>query len=371
MQLWKKNFIVTFSFFTIALYIGLFVMISVSFKSDLNYLVKRAMESERGIVYTLQSAEDLGTGDMKRNIGYVSRRYEKAGILLRVRAEDMLLADNIIQIEEPKEHVQIITHKGGKYIYMKESAGGQNQLEITYLENIQGFYEMQNRKFWGMAMAGILISAVIGLILYAAMKKIYRPVNQIAHELRTPLTGIQGYAQYIMMGNISEEDRFFAARQIVSSVGNMKDVIDNLLIMGNVKEGKLTFVPVDAAALLGGIKQMYPEIELQIEQEAGRGADVLYVEGEPTLIRCLLENLISNAVNAGGAVKVTADREKLSVRNAALFEKKEEKEIKPHGYGLAVCQDIAALHRWKLTYESSEKDGTKAELLWGKERYLK
>ena len=70
-----------------------------------------------------------------------------------------------------------------------------------------------------------------GLLLYATMLRINRPVSQAAHELRTPLTGIRGYAEYIMMANITEEERFYAAGQIVESAKNLEDVVEKLLIL--------------------------------------------------------------------------------------------------------------------------------------------
>ncbi|KMZ55170.1 sensor histidine kinase [Dorea sp. D27] len=358
MQLWKKNFLVTFSFFVIVVYICLFTMVSVSFRNDLGYLVKRASDSEQGIAYALQSIQELDGGHIRTDISYMANRYEKAGILLDVRYGDITLTDKIAMDDMPEGRFGFLTYGGRKHLYINDDAtSGSRRLKITYMENIQPFYELQNRKFYGAAAAGILICAVIGVMLYATMKRIFRPVNQIAHELRTPLTGIQGYAQYIMMGNITEEDRFFAAKQIVGSARSMKDVVDNLLIMGNVKEGALSFVPIDIRDMLEDLKRTYPGIELE--------ADIQSINGEPTLVRCLLENMISNAVHAGGDVKVTADAEGLCVWNGVSIRPREEAVLGPHGYGLAICQDIARIHRWKLKYDTSEKEGTAAKLIWG------
>ena len=361
MQLWKKNFLVTFVLFVLVVYICLFVMVTVSFRTDLGYLMRRASDSEREITYVLQSIQKLSGGHIAPDAGYMAQRYEEAGILLKVRSGDAVFADKIPLQDVPKEKYCILTHDGGKYIYIKDEVmDGAGRMELTYMENIQSFYDLQNRKFIAAAASGIFVSAVVGIMLYAAMKRIYRPVNQIAHELRTPLTGIRGYAQYIMMGNITEEDRFFAAQQIVDSAGTMKDVVDKLLIMGNVREGTLTFVPIDIEVMLEELKHIYPGIELEVSIQS--------INGEPTLVRCLLENMISNAVNAGGRVKVMAGAEKLCVWNEGMFRVRAENELKPHGYGLAICRDIAGIHRWKLRYSTSEKDGTAAVLIWGREK---
>ncbi|MBO1719708.1 sensor histidine kinase [Extibacter sp. GGCC_0201] len=358
MQIWKKNFLVTFTLFVIVVYTCLFAVVSISFRNDLGYLTERAIDSEQGIAYAMQSIQELDGGHMGTDVGYIAERYGKAGILLEVHFGDIVLADKIALEDIPEGRIGILTYGGMKHLYIHDEVlSGSRLLKITYLENIQSFYELQNRKLYGAAAAGILISSVIGIMLYATMKRIFRPVNQIAHELRTPLTGIQGYAQYMMMGNITEEDRFFAAQQIVSSARSMKDVVDKLLIMGNVKEGELSFVPIDIPDMLEEIRRAYAGIELDVS--------IRKINGEPTLVRCLLENMISNAVNAGGHVKVTADEEGLCVFNGASFRTREEAGLKPHGYGLAICQDIAGIHRWKLKYDISEKTGTAAKLIWG------
>ena len=236
MQIWKKNFLVTFALFVIVVYTCLFAVVSLSFRNDLSYLTKRAIDSEQGIAYAMQSIQELDGGHMGTDVAYMAERYEKAGILLEVHFGDIVLADKIALEDIPEGRIGILTYGDTKHLYIHDEVlSGSQLLKITYLENIQSFYELQNRKLYGAAAAGILISSVIGIMLYATMKRIFRPVNQIAHELRTPLTGIQGYAQYMMMGNITEEDRFFAAQQIVSSTRSMKDVVDKLLIMGNVK----------------------------------------------------------------------------------------------------------------------------------------
>lgn len=361
MQLWKKNFLVTFTLFVIVVYICLFTLLSASFRNDFMYLAERASDNEQGIVYVLQTMYEMSGRNIGTDVSYMAEKYEKAGILLNVHSGDMVLADKITIGEIPERRFGILTDEGRKYLYMNdEVTSGSQVMKITYVENIQPFYELQNRKLYGAAAAGILISAVIGIMLYATMKQIFRPVNQTAHELRTPLTGIQGYAQYIMMGNITEEDCFFAAQQIVDSARNMKEVVDNLLIMGNIREGDLVFVPVDIADMLDKLKLTYPEIEIEVSIEK--------VNGEPALVRCLLENMISNAVNAGGHVKVTADEQSLRVQNGASFLPGRESGVKPHGYGLVICQDIAAIHKWKLKYGTPKEGGTAAEIIWGRKK---
>ena len=99
-------------------------------------------------------------------------------------------------------------------------------------------------------------------MLYITMKKIYKPVNHIAHELRNPLTVIQGYGQYVQMGKICEEDRFFAGQQIVKEARTLAERVDRLLIMGNLREGNIRCLEINADTLFQELKESYEGLEI-------------------------------------------------------------------------------------------------------------
>ena len=142
---------------------------------------------------------------------------------------------------ELRDHSQIVEHKGGKFLVIADRMMIEGEsVEVLYMESLESMYRMQNERLLAFAGIGILFSAMAGLLLYATMLRINRPVSQAAHELRTPLTGIRGYAEYIMMANITEEERFYAAGQIVESAKNLEDVVEKLLIMGNLAEGTVS-----------------------------------------------------------------------------------------------------------------------------------
>ena len=84
--------------------------------------------------------------------------------------------------------------------------------ELCYAKNLAGFYGKQYKILAGTAAAMLLISTIVGALLYQAMKRIYRPVSNIyCHELKTPLTSVMGYAQYLSQtSRLSEADRKFA-----------------------------------------------------------------------------------------------------------------------------------------------------------------
>ena len=170
-----------------------------------------------------------------------------------------------------------------------------------------------------------------------------------------------------MLGNLSEEDRFFAAQQMEQSAREMNDIVEKLLIMGGVREGRVLMQKIDLASMLNDIQSLYPYIEVKCTRDI--------VQGDRTLVRCMLENLIQNAAAGGSQVRVSADAYRITVWNdgQAVSGKKlkwmNRSQGTPasytdrHGFGISLCHDIAGVHGWKLFYRSSEADGTTAEIL--------
>lgn len=365
MQLWKKNFLVTFFLFLIVIYASLLVLYTVLFRSELSQWISRAVDSEQGfikLISNLQNEDSLQAGD---SIGDAVREYISSETRVSVEINGEMIADYSPFSGKGGERVSIVQYQKVPYILIndcRENAG----IEVTYMESMAAFYKNQKWRAWMLQLLGILSSAVIGVMLYLTMKRINRPVSQIAHELRTPLTGIQGYAQYLMMGNLSEEDRFFAARQIVDSSRNLGSIVEKLLIMGGMKEGRVQRQKVDIRQILEDIKELYPGIEIECRTD--------YIQGDKTLIRCLLGNLVHNAVNSGKNVKVYADSAHMTVSNDGqpIGEKKLKQMNKTqglssryadrHGLGIGLCHEIAGVHGWKLIYRSSEEETT-AEII--------
>lgn len=367
MQLWKKNFLATFFMFLIVVYISLLILASYLFNSELQQWMQRALASERGILYLMVGISEGDDSRMAMNADYSIRGYRNSGIMLRVEKNGVMLANYISTEITADKTVQIVKHRGAKYILIKGHRKlDDGYLEVTYLESMEVIYKNQQRRIGIIIGLGALLSMIIGAMLYLTMKKIYLPVNQIAHELRTPLTGIQGYAQYLMIGNLTEEDRFFAAGQIVERSRNLGDIVEKLLLMGNVREGSVLMSRINLRQLLDELKKEHPEIEVISFTD--------YIEGDRTLVKCLLDNLIFNALHAGSNVKVTADSEKITVwndgqpideaklkimnRNQVLA----REQIDRHGYGISLCYEIVKVHKWKLRYESSAEEGTIAEI---------
>ncbi len=370
MQLWKKNFLVSYLLFLVVICSGLLLLDGYISRDETEQWIEHARNNESSLFYLAAGLKDEEFSRMSMNLESIAGKYAEAGILIRVRINGYCVTDYTPEGLEAKKAVEIRKIQGKDYLIIWEEQTRDNDLiEVDYIENLEELYGQQTRRMWIFCGTALGFALVVGLFLYYTMRRINRPVNQIAHELRTPLTGIRGYAEYIMMGNLPEEDRFYAAQQIVESAKNLQDIMEKLLIMGNVREGSIQTKRIRLEKILCGLKERYPNIETDSE--------IQFLTGDEALVTCLLENLTANAVSAGQQVRVKIDGNGIRVWNDGetldvktvrdLNKGKEivENRIGKHGYGIQVCREIARAHGWKLRYYSSESEGTTAVCMFG------
>lgn len=368
MQLWKKNFLVVYGIFLAVVYAGLFLLDGYISQNETRQWIDHARNNERSIYYLAAGLKEEEFSRMSMNLNDAARRYEESGIHIRVRINEHVMADFFPEEKAPdmESNAPLIEvgRIGGERCLIIQEAGteGEDEIMVEYAEELKDLSRMQAKRLWIFCGAGLTFSGIMGLFLYYTMRRINRPVNQIAHELRTPLTGIRGYAEYLMMGKLTEEDLFFAASQIVESAKNLEDITEKLLIMGNVREGAIRVERIDVRRMFLKLEEKYPGIEADCRLD--------FLNGDKTLVMCLLDNLTANAVRAGSRVRITASEEGIRIWNDG--EPMDEKLLRDinkgqnlpasrtgrHGYGIQVCQEIARAHGWKLRFSSSAGEGT-------------
>ncbi len=368
MQLWKKNFLVIYGIFLAVVCGGLLLLDSYISQNEIRQWIGQARNSERSIYYLAAGLKNEEVSRMSMNLNDAARRYEEAGILTRVRVNEYIAADYFPEGEGKDAGsvgslIEVRRIRGERYLFIQE-VGREDGVEIAieYAQELGSLSKLQARRMWIFCGAGLAFAGIMGFFLYYTMRRINRPVNQIAHELRTPLTGIRGYAEYLMMGKLTEEDRFFAARQIVDSAKHLEDITEKLLIMGNVREGAIRIERIDTGKLLHELEEKYPNVEARCQLE--------FMNGDKALVLCLLDNLTANASRAGSLVRITADEEGIRIWNNGepmeeellrAFNKGQElpaSRMGTHGYGIQVCREIARVHGFKLRFRSSKEEGT-------------
>ena len=214
-------------------------------------------------------------------------------------------------------------------------------------------------------------------------------IGILAHDMRNPISAAL-FAVDIMdktEGERREKLRLMARKSLKRSL----DLIENLLDSVTVGAGEgmtLNYEMVNITEVLVAVfeeaREVYPnKIELSLVQKEVTGVF------DETMIRRMLENLISNAIKYGtGERPVTLSLQDLedsvivSVHNWGNPIKEESqkrifhflnsthsngvKELKSWGMGLTLARAVAEAHGGKLDLVSNENDGTTFSVSLGK-----
>lgn len=119
----------------------------------------------------------------------------------------------------------------------------------------------------------------------------------VAHDLRTPLSSINGFSNLlgkeIGAGVASERSKHYLAR-ISAGVVQMGELIDALLSLAQVSRTRLRWESVNLSALAQTILNGYQDCEPSRVAQMYIQPD-LVVQGDPILLRDVLDNLLGNA----------------------------------------------------------------------------
>ncbi|HKV03714.1 MAG TPA: ATP-binding protein [Candidatus Acidoferrales bacterium] len=132
--------------------------------------------------------------------------------------------------------------------------------------------------------------------LVAANKELEAFSYSVAHDLRGPLRGINGFSLALLedyRDRLDDRGRDYLSR-VRSATQQMGVLIDALLTLSRVARAEILRQSVDltalAASIAGDLKTTQPERRVEFVIAQG-----LEAEGDPRLLRAVLENLLSNA----------------------------------------------------------------------------
>jgi signal transduction histidine kinase/ActR/RegA family two-component response regulator len=209
----------------------------------------------------------------------------------------------------------------------------------------------------------------------------------MSHEIRTPLNGVLGMAQAMAGDELSarQRDRLGVVHQ---SGEALLAILNDVLDLSKIEAGKLELeqLEFELAEVARGAYSAFTALAnkkglsfaLDIERARGR-----YL-GDPTRLRQILYNLISNALKftEQGEIRVTAIREgemlEISVADTGvgippeslskLFAKFDQldssttRRFGGTGLGLAICRELAQLMTGEISVESELGLGSKFTL---------
>ena len=203
----------------------------------------------------------------------------------------------------------------------------------------------------------------------------------VSHDLRAPLRSISGFSQALVEDvgdDIPEESRRYLDR-IIASTLRMGQLIEDLLNLSRVSRGDIARQEVDFSAMANDVirdlQGRFPDYEVDASVWEG-----IKVNGDPKLLRIVLENLLNNAwkftskqshprVEVGAMVD--GQREVYYVRdNGAGFDMAYAdklfgafqrlhamNEYPGTGIGLATVQRIIHRHGGRIWFQSSPGNG--------------
>jgi PAS domain S-box-containing protein len=210
----------------------------------------------------------------------------------------------------------------------------------------------------------------------------------LAHDLRSPFHGLQGLASILKseIESLSMEEIKAYINEIDSATSNLYNLIENLLDWSRIQTGKYDFKQKKFS-----ITKLIHDIELVLKYNASLKSiiiknefndDNLLVEGDESMIRSLLHNLLSNSIkftHEKGKIELYYDLAQegyieifiqdngvgISKYNIPKLFRIDESYSTPGtnkekgtGLGLLLCREIAEKHGSDLRVESELGQGS-------------
>ncbi|HXQ45732.1 MAG TPA: ATP-binding protein [Caulobacteraceae bacterium] len=205
----------------------------------------------------------------------------------------------------------------------------------------------------------------------------------MSHEIRTPLNGVLGMTQAMAMDDLTPVQR--ERLGVVHASGEaLLAILNDILDLAKIEAGKLELeeIDFDLEEIVRGAHQAFTaqanakglEFSLDI-----RGAEGLY-RGDPTRIRQILYNLVSNALKftdegeirvtarwgsetltvtvADTGVGIPADRLPLLFGRFAQADASTTRRFGGTGLGLAICRELALMMGGLIQVESAPGVGS-------------
>jgi len=125
-------------------------------------------------------------------------------------------------------------------------------------------------------------------------------IASVSHEIRTPLSSIVGFAHLLNdASDLSPGERKEMIELVVQQSGDLTNIVDDLLVAAKADLGQLevSSVPVDLRAQAA---QAVEALDAEARQAVTLHTTTARCVGDPSRVRQIVRNLVSNAIRYGG-----------------------------------------------------------------------
>ncbi|WP_310604698.1 sensor histidine kinase [Anaerosporobacter sp.] len=297
--------------------------------------------------------------------------------------------NQLIQIVVSVDIIITIILSGILYIIIRKLMQPLNHLSDATAEIAKGNYNQKisiqsEDEFGSLAMEFNRMSEKVGETIHLLKEesdKKQQLIDNMAHELRTPLTSISGYADYMRIAALSEEERIRALEYIIDETKRLEKLSKTLLLIADVREHELTKTSVPTKQLKYYVQNLFRKSITEKKIQFRCICEIETIEANEALLQLLLANLIENAIRAceeEGIITVTfcsqetpyiviedngigMEAEEIDKISEPFYRVDRARSRKNGGVGLGItlCQQIVCLHQGIIQYESEVNKGTR------------
>lgn len=206
-------------------------------------------------------------------------------------------------------------------------------------------------------------------------------ISRFTHELKTPMTSIIGYADILRTYDIEPKKRYELANYIFKEGKRLEDLSFHLLNLIILKQDEFPFKEYNSNQLFKELTQTLAILLKKYNIKIEFNTEEVNIFIEPVLLKSLLYNLIDNACKASkenqkiivSGIKDNnryiisvqdfgkgIDEENLAKVTEPFYmvDKSRARKQGGAGLGLALCKEIASLHKSELLIKSKLGVGT-------------
>jgi len=207
-------------------------------------------------------------------------------------------------------------------------------------------------------------------------------ISSLSHELRTPLTAITGWSETLIGDETLDADTLRGMRIILREAKRLTEMVVDLLDFTRIQDGRMT-LHVENADIRGEFEDTVYMYGSRLAQEGlkleylDNDEDIPEITCDAKRMRQVFLNILDNAAKHGGeGERIQAS---MHYENGAVFVYirdfgpgipedeiplvtkkfyKGSSKARGSGIGLAVCDEIVAMHGGELTLENAPGGGT-------------